>query len=132
VGNTGPLLYNPAAFALPTGLTFGDTGRNFLRNPSRTNFDLALFKHFAIKESFALELRGEAFNVFNHTQWAPISGNSGGIGANFSSSTNSFDCASAGNPRGLGGGTCLTTSDFLNVGAAHNPRILQLGLKFLF
>ena len=59
--------YNPAAFATPTGLTFGDVGRNFLRNPDRTNFDMALFKHFAIKESMAFEFRAEAFNIFNHT-----------------------------------------------------------------
>jgi hypothetical protein len=31
--------YNPGAFAAPTGLTFGNAGRNSLRNPNRTNFD---------------------------------------------------------------------------------------------
>ena len=60
----------PGAFALPTGLTFGNAGRNFLRNPGRVNFDMALFKHFAIKESMAFEFRAEAFNVFNHTEWS--------------------------------------------------------------
>ena len=30
VSGFGPLLYNPAAFALPRGLTFGDAGRNIL------------------------------------------------------------------------------------------------------
>jgi len=29
------LLYNPATFAAPRGLTFGDSGRNSLRNPGR-------------------------------------------------------------------------------------------------
>lgn len=66
---TPPLRYNPGAFATPTGLTFGDAGRNSVRNPGRTNFDMALFKHFAIRESTAFELRAEAFNVFNHTEW---------------------------------------------------------------
>ena len=32
-GILGPLLYNPAAFADPTGLTFGTAGRNILNNP---------------------------------------------------------------------------------------------------
>jgi len=69
--------YNPAAFTAPTGLTFGDTGRNYLRNPNRTNFDMALFKHFAIKESMAFEFRAEAFNVFNHSEWTGPSGTVG-------------------------------------------------------
>ncbi len=59
-----PLLYNPAAFVAPTGLTFGDAGRNILRNPWRTNFDMALLKHFAVTESKYFEFRAEAFNVF--------------------------------------------------------------------
>ena len=61
--------YNPAAFTAPTGLTFGNIGRNYLRNPHRINFDMALFKHFAIHESMAFEFRAEAFNIFNHTEW---------------------------------------------------------------
>jgi hypothetical protein len=94
--------YNPAAFATPTGLTFGTVSRNSLRNPNRTNFDMALFKHFAIKESMAFEFRGEAFNVFNHTQWGgAASGALGGDG-------------------------------FLEINNAHLARVLQLGAKFLF
>ena len=111
---TGPLWYNPAAFAVPTALTFGDSGRNLLRNPRRTNFDMALFKHFAIKESTALEFRAEAYNVFNHTEWGSIAGD-GGSAAGGGSQNNS-----------LGAG------QFLYVTAVHNPRILQVALKFLF
>ena len=70
--------YNPNAFTTPTGLTFGDSGRDNLRNPGRVNFDMALFKHFAIKESTAIEFRAEAFNVFNHPEW---SGFATGFGA---------------------------------------------------
>ena len=69
--------YNPAAFAVPTGLTFGNSGRNYLRNPNRTNFDMALFKHFAIKENMAFEFRAEAFNIFNHSEWTGPSGDFG-------------------------------------------------------
>jgi hypothetical protein len=69
--------YNPNAFAVPTGLTFGNSGRNYLRNPNRTNFDMALFKHFAIKENMAFEFRGEAFNIFNHSEWTAPSGDFG-------------------------------------------------------
>ncbi len=72
--------YNPGAFAVPTGLTFGNSGRNSLRNPNRTNFDMALFKHFAIKESMAFEFRAEAFNIFNHSEWTGPSGDFGSNG----------------------------------------------------
>jgi len=111
----GPLLYNPAAYAAPQGLTFGNVGRNSLTNPRHTNFDMALFKHFAIRESLAFEFRAEAYNVFNHTEWGALAGG-GGSGANVvNSATNVFG-----------------SSGFLNINTAHNPRILQLGAKLLF
>jgi len=104
--------YNLNAFAAPRGLSFGDAGRNSLRNPRYTNFDMALFKHFAITERMGFEFRAEAFNVFNHTEWLPIAGDSGSAGG---SGNNTFGSAG-----------------FLEVSGAHNPRILQLGAKFLF
>jgi hypothetical protein len=111
-------IYNQAAYAAPRGLTFGDSGRNSLRNPHRTNFDMSLFKHFAITEHMRFEFRAEAFNVFNHTQLGFINGD-GGSGANNSANLNSSTA-------GFGG------SQFLQITQAHNPRILQLGAKFIF
>jgi hypothetical protein len=128
----GPLLVNPTAFAAPRGLSFGNSPRNIARNPRQTNFDMAVFKHFAIHESVALEFRAEAFNVFNHTEWGYIAGGAGSAGGNgsFTGGSNSAGCyganLNAGDPN-----SCLT-DNFLRPGAAHNPRILQLGLKFLF
>jgi len=111
-------LYNPSAYQDPIGLTFGNAGRNSLRNPNRTNFDMALFKHFAIKESMGFEFRAEAFNIFNHTQWGFINGDGGSAASNSSN---------------LNSGTGTVGSDtFLQVLTAHNPRILQLGAKFIF
>ena len=124
-GVIGPLLYNPNAFAAAQGLTFGNAGRNILNNPSRTNFDMGLFKHFAIKEQMGIEFRAEAFNIFNHTQWLPLGGIPNSSGNN---STSCFD----GPNFSAGGGTCLQGSNFLRPGGAHNPRILQFGMKFLF
>ena len=71
-GVYGPLLFNPAAFAAPQGLSFGTVGRNSLNNPSRTNFDMGLFKHFAFNEARAVEFRAEGYNVFNHTEWSGV------------------------------------------------------------
>ena len=114
----GPAFYNFNAFAPPRGLTFGDSGRNILTNPHRTNFDMALFKHFAIRESMAFEFRAEAFNIFNHTQWQGIGGDSGSATSNVGIANNSYSPD--------------PTSGFLHVSAAHNARILQLGAKFIF
>jgi hypothetical protein len=104
--------YNPGAFAPPRGLTFGTAGRNILRNPNRLNFDMALFKHFAITESMAFEFRAEAFNVFNHFEPGNLGGDSGSAGGS--------------------GDTAFPANDFLYINSAHNPRILQLALKFIF
>ena len=119
--------FNPGAFALPQGLTFGDAGRNDVRNPSRLNFDMGIFKHFAIKESTALEFRAEAFNIFNHTEFALNSGaTSGGL-------TNSMTCFGGSN-NSAGDSSCVGpgNSTFSEINTAHLARILQFSLKFLF
>ncbi len=114
----GPLLYNPNAYATPTALTFGNSGRNSLRNPNRTNFDMSLFKRIPIHEQVAFEFRAEAYNIFNHKQWGYIAGDAGSgayNSGNLSSGTNEFG-----------------QDNFLHIATAHNSRILQLGLKFIF
>ena len=113
----GPLLFNPGAFAAPTGLTFGNSGRNILNIPMRWNFDMGLFKNFYLKEGGPnFEFRAEGFNVFNHTQWSGIN--------------NGISCYGGSN-NSAGDASCLDQS-FLHPSGAHNPRILQLGLKFIF
>jgi hypothetical protein len=129
----GPAYGNPAVFVAPVGLTFGDAGRNILRNPRQTNFDMALFKHFAIKESMSVEFRAEAFNVFNHTEWGYIGGEAGSAAGNGGSSGgNSLTCYGGAN-NSAGDPTCTSQGlGFLSPNGAHNPRILQLAFKFIF
>ncbi len=115
VDQYGRLYYLQNAFVTPTALTFGDTGRNSLRNPDFINFDMALFKHFAIKESTALEFRAEAFNVFNHAEWLPVAGQAG-AGANINGS----------------GNNTMGSPSFLYSGGFHEARVMQFALKFLF
>lgn len=128
----GPAFGNPGAFAAPRGLTFGDAGRNILNNPRQTNFDMALFKHFAITERMSFEFRAEAFNIFNHTEWGYVGGGGGSAANNsaITSGANSLGCYggadnSAGDISCAGSGALAPTS-------AHNARILQLGAKFIF
>ena len=61
--------FNTAAFALPATYTFGNEGRNNLTGPPTNNVDFITFKDFPIKERLTLQLRGEFFNVFNHTNF---------------------------------------------------------------
>ena len=126
----GPLLANAAEFVAPRGLTFGDAGRNFLNNPNRLNFDVALLKDLRFKESYDLEFRAEAFNVFNTTQFRIYDPNLGNTGSNTIScygGPNSNYSAAGGD-----GIDCLTGSAFLHPVDAHRPRTMQFGLKFSF
>jgi hypothetical protein len=61
--------FNPAAFAAPAAFTFGNVGRNTLYGPGLQTLDLALVRAFALRESTRLELRGEAFNAMNHSNF---------------------------------------------------------------
>jgi len=130
----GPLNFNPAAFRAPQGLTFGDEGRNILRNPHQTNFDMAIYKHFPIRESTSLEFRAEAFNVFNHTEFGYIGGDAGSAGGNsaltsFENSAGCYDFAA--NGATLNSSTCLG-GGLLRPATAHEARVLQLALKLIF
>jgi hypothetical protein len=42
------------------------TGRNVFRGPNHWWLDFGVYKNFKLTERFALQLRGEAFNIFNH------------------------------------------------------------------
>jgi hypothetical protein len=128
----GLLIDTPAAFVAPRGLTFGNCGRNSVTNPARLNFNISLLKHFKVfGEKKDLEFRVEAFNVFNSTQFRIFDlahpGNTGNnvIGCYGGASVN-YSAA------GGGGVDCLTGNSFLHPVDAHDPRILQFGLKFAF
>jgi hypothetical protein len=93
-GNVGNYFFNPAAFtnaplialdtaaqanaaALVGQFTEGTLGRNAIRGPGDINLDIALAKHFKFfnKERLDAELRLDAFNVFNHANFANPSTN---------------------------------------------------------
>jgi hypothetical protein len=107
----GPLTYpatvnqwfSTSTFAKPAPLQFGSVGRDAVTGPGRANYNIALFKSFAIpwREGMAFELRVESYNTFNHTQFNGVATTFGN--ANFGQVTSVFD-----------------------------PRVLQIGAKFLF
>ena len=125
-GVRGPLFYNPAAFALPRGLTFGNVGRNTLYLPGRLNFDFGLFKRFSLGEKKAIDFRWENFNLFNHTQYNEISGSGAG-----SAAAAAMDCTGGAN-NSAGAPACIASSSFLHATNAHLARRMQFGLRFQF
>jgi hypothetical protein len=95
--------FDTSAFVDPAVGSFGDAGHNSLRGPGRDNWNISLFKSFAISEARGsrLELRVESFNTWNHTEFNQVSN---GLGA----------------------------SNFGQVTSAFDPRIFQIGLKLYF
>ena len=63
-------MINPAAFDFPSSLGQGNLGRNSLRGFPLYQFDLALRRQFNFTESLSLQFRVDAFNVFNHPNFA--------------------------------------------------------------
>ena len=49
--------------------TIGTLGRNTMREPGEFNIDLAVARTFPIRERLRFEIRGEAFNFLNHTNF---------------------------------------------------------------
>ena len=72
---TSTLQYlNPAAFgvvplvsASGASVRPGNLGRNAIRVPGLWNVDASLAKNLAVTEKLRVQLRGDLFNAFNHT-----------------------------------------------------------------
>jgi len=54
--------------------SFGTANRRFFHGPGFNNTDLGLSKMIPINEAMHFEIRGEFFNIFNHTQFNNPSG----------------------------------------------------------
>jgi hypothetical protein len=94
--------FDISAFALPAVFTYGDSRPDILIGPGTVNLDLSAFKSFAITEGVRLQFRAEAFNFFNHPD--------------FANPATAIDAQ--------GAGTITSTS--------NSGRELQLALKLLF
>ncbi|MGO9259786.1 MAG: hypothetical protein ACLQU1_26255 [Bryobacteraceae bacterium] len=65
--------FNTAAFALPGMNDPGNAGKYDVRQPGVNNNDMAISKNFPLKnEKRYIAFRWEAYNVFNHTQFAGL------------------------------------------------------------
>ena len=67
---------NAATFTAPpsdangTLLRFGNAGRGLVRAPITWETDIAISRNFQLTERLGLEITAQAFNVFNHDQYA--------------------------------------------------------------
>jgi hypothetical protein len=66
---------NPAAN--PTGLpnTVGNSPRGIINGPPTKRVDFTMTKILQFGEDFKIEIRGETFNIFNHTNFRALSTN---------------------------------------------------------
>ena len=98
---------------IPAPGQFGTLGRNTFTGPGYKNLDLSLIKETRLGEKLRVQGRFEVFNVFNTTNLAlPLRQMNETL---FGRSTKTQDVA--GGVPGIGGG---------------GPRVIQLGLKFVY
>lgn len=94
--------FDTSAFTRPDLYQIGNAGRNTVIGPGSRNLDGSIMKSFRVTESKSFQFRAEFFNATNHPNW--------------------------GTP-----GTTLGTAAFGTITSNDNlPRVMQLGLKFLF
>ena len=109
IGSTAVGVIDPSA--IPSPSMPGITGRNTYRGPGTNNWDMTLAKTIPIKERVRLQIRGEAYNVFNHVSYDAVQNT-----ATFDSST----------------GQLTTNGNFGALTSERAARILQLVAKISF
>jgi Carboxypeptidase regulatory-like domain len=86
------------------GIGFGNSKTGSVLGPGQFNFDMALLKNTKITEGLTLQFRVEAFNIWNHAQFAP--------------------------PAGIDVNTAATFGKI--TATSVTPRVMQFGVKLLF
>ena len=100
----GKSAFNTRLFAVETFGVLGNAPRRMFHGPGIENFDAQLSKNVRLTESTSLDVRIEAFNVFNHAQfYGPMSVNGR-----------------------------VNDPNFGNVVSAAAPRLVQVAVKFHF
>jgi hypothetical protein len=66
--------FNQTAFIAPSPSSFqvGNEQRNIMTGPGYNRLDVGLFRNFKLYRSVTFQLRGEGFNVMNHTNWGSV------------------------------------------------------------
>jgi len=106
---------NPAAFQKNASGTFGTVPRNALRGPGFENVDMSLFKEIMPERRFHAQFQAQAFNLFNHTNFANpgVTVSSTGTLGQITATSSSTGSVNIPNPVGT-------------------QRVMQFALKFMF
>jgi hypothetical protein len=112
----GSPVFDASQFTLPALGTLGNARRRFFSGPGMEDFDATVSRRFLVKDARALELRAEAFNVFNHAQFFGASAVEGNISSQALGSSAGFGSSSA----------------FGQAISAQPPRLMQLALRYKF
>ncbi len=108
----------------PANCQFGNLGRNALRGPDFVWSDFYLTKWFALREHLKLRVEAQAFNIFNHPNFALPSNVYAGIPGNRSTQTGfgAFTAATS-PPTGLLG---------VGLGGDSSPRMIAFQARLEF
>jgi hypothetical protein len=114
--------FNASAFAPPTLvapadmngvnriLAAGNTPIGFAKGPGIANWNISLYKNFAIREKVKVQFRAESYNTFNHTQFSAVN-----VAPQWNPATGA-----------------LSSAQFGQVTSARDPRIMQFALRVGF
>jgi hypothetical protein len=110
-GDRDPLTgwFNTAAFARPARGEYGTTPRTVIERPGINNWNLALFKNFALGGSRVFQYRLEAYNLLNHLQFSDI------------------DRTATFNPQGQ-----QVNANFGIANTSRQARVIQMSIRFSF
>lgn len=120
--------FNTSVFTAPLPGSRGlESGRNYLERQGINNWDLSLQKNFYLGETTRFELRVDAFNAFNHTQFNEVNATLNVRSLTDLTPTNlPYDAA----------GNLVNRNGFGTINGGINgvrpPRILQLVARFQF
>jgi hypothetical protein len=80
--------FDTSAFVAPALYTFGNSGTGVLTGPGYFNVNLTLERHLIVRDRYDINLRGEAYNAFNHSNFNNPNAVIGGANAGVIGGTN--------------------------------------------
>jgi hypothetical protein len=107
----GAAVFDASQLTLPTPGTIGNARRRFFSGPGMENLDATFSRTISMQHGKALELRAEAFNLFNHAQFFGAASVQGNISSSFAEGKMNL---------------------FGHAVSAMPPRLMQLAMRFRF